>query len=65
MFVKEGRNILNHFFVDDLLIMGKGEKCINESKLKLCSKILSNDMGEETDYFGMKIIQVFKPIIRC
>lgn len=51
----KGRYRLFLSFAHDLLIMRKGE-IINKWKLKLTSKVLVDDMGEATDYLGMKIV---------
>lgn len=37
--------------------MRKSKKNINESKLKLPSNLPGNDVGEVTDYFGMRIVK--------
>lgn len=56
------RDVLVHFFFDDLIITEKREGNIAELKLKFASKLSARDIGEATNYFGMNILQTFKSI---
>lgn len=64
-YIFKGSDTLVICYFDDLLTMGKSENHVNEFKLKLASKLPSNNMVEASGYLGMEIVQTVQSISLC
>lgn len=52
-----GDDVIVLCYVDDLLLIASSEKKLAELKSKLSSRLPANDLGEATDFLGIKLVR--------